>query len=305
MESGYRVASARVSSPTFGGASWLAHSSFLSGIEIRDNQNYELILTRQRETLVQRFAAQGYRTIGVMPGLKRAWPEGDMYGYDKIYDAAALDYAGPAFGWWRIPDQFALARFDALEVQSPNRPPLMTVMTTLSSHAPFRPVPPYRSDWQALLGAQAYAAGIDTGKEPHSGEGDSMAEDYLAAVDYVLTYVAGYLKHRSGDELVVIVIGDHQPPARVSGPKASWDVPVHVVTVNPVLHDALKAEGFTEGLDPPATALGPMHWLAARLLRAFNGAAGTGSTAGPQMTSTPPSTTPQPRVDVAGAIVRR
>jgi hypothetical protein len=218
-----------------------------------------------------------------------------------------LDYVGPEFGWWRIPDQFALARFDALEMEAPQRPPLMTVMTTISSHAPFRPVPPYRSDWQALLGAQPYPAPADSAKGPHSGEANSMADDYVAAIDYVLTYVAGYLKHRSDDELVVIVIGDHQPPARISGPDASWDVPVHIVTSNPALLDALKAEGFTEGLKPPAAALGPMHRLAARLLRAFDGTAGTtGTAARQQRKSTPPSITRlEPRVDVAGAVISR
>jgi hypothetical protein len=303
-QNGYRVVSARVRSTTFGGRSWLAHSSFLSGIEIRDNQHYQLLLTRQRDTLVQRFAARGYRTVGVMPGLKRAWPEGAFYGYDKIYDAAALDYAGPAFGWWRIPDQFALARFDALEVKAPQRPPLMTVMTTLSSHAPFRPVPPYRPDWQALLGSQPYPAAIDTEKEPQGGGADTMGDYYIAAIDYVLTYVAGYLQRRSGDDLVLIVIGDHQPPARVSGPDASWDVPVHVVTGNPGLVHALEAEGFTEGLEPPVTALAPMHRLASRLLRAFDGRAISGGTAGPQRRRSAARLL-QARVDVAGAVIRR
>jgi hypothetical protein len=301
-QAGYRVVSARVHSPTFGGASWLAHSSFLSGIEVTDSQHYQLLLTRPRQTLIQRFAAAGYRTVGVMPGLKRAWPEGAFYGYDKIYDAETLDYSGPAFGWWRIPDQFALARFDALEVRAPQRVPLMTVMTTISSHAPFRPIPPYLPDWQALLDAQPYPA-VAAAKDPHSGEAGTMAADYIAAIDYGLTYIAGYLKHRGDDDLVLIVIGDHQPPARVSGPDASWDVPVHVVTADLDLLELLNAEGFSEGLVPPGTSLGPMHELAARLLRIFDG---TPDSSRPHTASDAPSAARlQSRVDVAGAVSRR
>lgn len=123
FQSGKQVVSTRVRSPTFGGASWLAHSTFLSGIEIADNHSYKLLLTQQVDTLIQRFATQGYRTVGVMPGLKRAWPEGAFYGYDKIYDAAVLDYSGPAFGWWRIPDQYALAQLDARELKAPRDAP--------------------------------------------------------------------------------------------------------------------------------------------------------------------------------------
>ena len=58
--------------------------------------------------------SDGYRVLALMPGLKQAWPEGEYFRFDTIYGEAALDYRGPAFGWWRIPDQFALARFDEL-----------------------------------------------------------------------------------------------------------------------------------------------------------------------------------------------
>jgi hypothetical protein len=182
----------------------------------------------------------------------------------------------------------------------------MTVMTTISSHAPFRPMPPYLADWQALLGAQPYPA-VDAAEGPQGGEESSMDADYVAAIGYGLTYVAGYLKHRGDDELVLVVIGDHQPPARVSGPDASWDVPVHVVAGNVELIDALKAGGFSEGLIPPPTALGPMHQLAARFLRVFDGSSGTAGLANSRDTESaaPSATRLQSRVDVAGAVTRR
>ena len=267
-QSGKQVVSTRVRSPTFGGASWLAHSTFLSGIEIADNHSYKLLLTQQVDTLIQRFATQGYRTVGVMPGLKRAWPEGAFYGYDKIYDAALLDYSGPAFGWWRIPDQYALAQLDALELKAPRDAPLLAVMTTISSHVPFRPVPPYQADWEGLLDSQAYATDAPGANGPGSTK---MSEDYLASIEYVLTYVAGFVAQHNRDDLVLILIGDHQPPARVSGPEASWDVPVHVITDNSAVIRALQAEGFVHGLAPSRSNPGPMQDLPSMLLNAFDG----------------------------------
>ncbi len=269
-QTGRQVMSARVRSPTFGGASWLAHSTFLSGIEVTDNQRYQRLLTTRRDTLVQRFARQGYRTVGLMPGLRRAWPEGSFYGYDHIYDATSLSYSGPAFGWWRIPDQYALAWLDSLELATSDQGPVMVVMNSITSHAPFYPVPPYQPDWHALLGPNAY--------ELHSGErkagahhrGTDIGDDYVAAVEYVLTYLTGYLRHRARDELVLIIIGDHQPPARVSGPDASWEVPVHVIARNRSLLEALGAEGFVAGLEPAPINTGAMHELAAALLRALD-----------------------------------
>jgi hypothetical protein len=269
--SGRQVVSARVSSPTFGGASWLAHASFLSGIEVSDNQGYQWLLTQTRDTLVHRFAAQGYRTAGLMPGLRQAWPEGAFYGYAQIYDAESLAYPGPAFGWWRIPDQYALARFDHEELAPQARPPLLAVMNSISSHAPFRAVPPYLSDWQDLLGPDPYANHAPDQAEGAKAGSNEMGQRYVKAVEYVLTYLTGYLEHRARDDLVLIVLGDHQPAARVSGTDASWDVPMHVITPDAELIEALEAEGFESGLEPSQPAIGPMHEMATRLLRAFSG----------------------------------
>ncbi|HRV78479.1 MAG TPA: hypothetical protein P5537_10330, partial [Thauera sp.] len=108
--SGRRAVSGRVVSPTFGGASWLAHAAVLAGVDTRDPADYALLLTTDRPTLVRHFAAHGYRTVGWMPGLQRPWPEGRFYGFDRIADADSTGYAGLPFGFWRIPDQASMAR---------------------------------------------------------------------------------------------------------------------------------------------------------------------------------------------------
>ena len=109
------VVSAFVESPTFGGNSWLAHITLLSGVEVRDRDTNALLMTQKRDTLVSAFARHGYRTVAMMPGLWQSWPEGVFYGFDEIYSGSRLDYRGPEFGWWDF-DQFTLARMDALEV---------------------------------------------------------------------------------------------------------------------------------------------------------------------------------------------
>ena len=69
---GRGVVSAFVSSPTFGGGSVLAHLSLLSGIEVRDQDHYALLMTQQRPTLVSTFRNAGYRAVAVMPGCAKA-----------------------------------------------------------------------------------------------------------------------------------------------------------------------------------------------------------------------------------------
>lgn len=134
-----------------------------------------------------------------------------------------------------------------------------------------------------------------------------MADRYVEAVDYVLTYLAGYLGQRPHDNLVLIVIGDHQPPASVSGPDASWDVPVHVIARDPTLIEALRAEGFTTGLEPARSAIGPMNQLAARLLRVFGGtpSARLADQVPHRAAAAASAGALQPRIDVAGPAVHR
>ncbi|MDM0012791.1 hypothetical protein QTH87_10150 [Variovorax sp. J22P168] len=64
-------------------------------------------------------------------------------------DAGTIGYAGPAFGHWRIPDQASMALLQAQELaeQPERRAPRLIVFPTLASHAPFRPLAPYVSDW--------------------------------------------------------------------------------------------------------------------------------------------------------------
>ena len=107
---GRHSVSAFVESPTFGGESWLAHISLMSGVEVRDPHTNAVLMTQHRETVVGAFSRHGYRTLANMPGLWWDWPEGSFYGFDDIYGALRLDYRGPQFGWFTLTDQFALAR---------------------------------------------------------------------------------------------------------------------------------------------------------------------------------------------------
>ena len=98
-ELGSEIVSAYFQSPTFGGSSWLAHLSLISGVEVRDQYAYTSLLASRRETIISNFARRGYRTVALMPGMRQAWPEGAFYHYDQIYGRDLLEYKGPEFGW--------------------------------------------------------------------------------------------------------------------------------------------------------------------------------------------------------------
>lgn len=270
---GRGVVSARVRSPTFGGGSWLAHAALLAGIDTADPDHYELLLASRRPTLVDHFARHGWRTVGWMPGLQKAWPEGSFYGYDRLAGADAIGYAGPAFGFWRIPDQVAMAQLARQELappaDPPRRAPRFVVFPTLGTHAPFRPLAPYVGDWSRVLAADAYTPAQQAAALAAPVAWND-AGAYLDALRYQFDWLSGFLRERAPHPLVMVIVGDHQPLAAVSGAGASWDVPVHVVADDPALLQRLTARGFEPGLLPRRPALGALHELTGLLVQAFD-----------------------------------
>jgi hypothetical protein len=263
------VVSAFVESPTFGGNSWLAHISLMSGIEVRDPDVNAMLMAQKRDTMVTFFKRHGYRTVALMPGLWQAWPEGSFYNFDVIYGGERLAYRGPEFGWFDIPDEFALARFDELEAARTPRPPLFMFFPTISTHTPFRPTPPYQPDWSRVTTDQPFdEADLDRAFDQQA-DWLNLGPSYVDAMTYAYSTLAGYLRKIADRDVVVILLGDHQPPALVSGEGAPWDVPVHVITSRRDVLDRLVAKGFRRGLTPARPDLSKMNDLLRILLDAF------------------------------------
>ena len=275
---GRRMASALVESTTFGGESWLAHISLLSGTEVRDPAANVRLMAQERDTLVKLFGRRGYRTVAIMPGLLVGWPEGAFYGFEDIYDHARLDYRGPPFGWWNVNDQYSLARVDAAEIAPADRRPAFVFFATITTHAPFVPAPPYQPDWARVLSDTPYDA--DDLDRAWSAWADwtNLGPSYVEALRYAFANVGGYLRLRADRDLVLVLVGDHQPPALVSGAGASWDVPVHVVASRDALIDRLvDGHGFAPGLAPRGPAVARMDGLLPILLDAFGDDAPAGA----------------------------
>jgi len=269
-ETGRDVVSAFVESPTFGGSSWFAHITFLSGIRVADPDINALLMTEQRPTVVTNFARRGYRTLAMMPGLWYPWPEGAFYGFQDLYNGPRLAYKGPSFGWWDMPDQFTLAKLDEQEASKESRPPLFVFYPTVSTHTPFSPLAPYQPDWPKMLTptpftqaelAKAYASEPDY---------TNLGPAYADSVAYAYDTFAGYVRQRAGRDYVMILIGDHQPPAIVSGQGAPWDVPVHIITNRKDILDTFAAHGFVRGLTPERPHFGEMQQLVPLVMDAFS-----------------------------------
>lgn len=267
QKSGWSLAATRVKSTTFGGSSWLAHASLLRGVKVADQRDYQTLLKGGYPTLIDRFEQVGYRSIALMPGLKTLWLEGLSYGFDGVYSAKRLDYRGPAFGWWSIPDQFSLYRVHQDEVAQHRRKPLLIFFPTITSHAPFAPIAPYQEDWTQLNEAVPFAH-VQVIEPPLSlVDMSPLGPAYVRSVRYNLQMLKGYLQTLAPPNALFLVLGDHQPPAVVSGPQASWDVPVHVISRDTKLIRAFRKAGFQPGFIPGKNTWDSIDMLNPLLLR--------------------------------------
>ena len=205
-----------------------------------------------------------------MPGMRSAWPEGAFYGFDAIYDELALEYRGPDFGWWRIPDQFSLARVAELEARNDSHAPLLTFFPTINTHIPFLPVPPYQADWQRVVGPEPYPAEDVESSLAGTPDWEALGGPYADSFVYTFMYLAGFLRDRSADE---IARADRRPSAGRERRRRRGAVGCarHVVTHRADIATALVAAGFVEGvaLAPQQRPIVTLPELSALLLDTF------------------------------------
>lgn len=267
--SGRRVASAYVRAATFAGASELSHLSLLSGLDLSDPLRHDLLLTTERPTLTTLFRRAGYQSFGLYPALSWDWAEGRWYGFDRLLDARDLDYRGLPLGYWKVPDQFSLARFEQLFPIDARTPPRFLFFPTITSHLPFGPVPPVVADRSQLLGDDPFGPEVTERLRKAHVDWLDMLPNYVGMFDYTYRWLGQWLRQPEPREAVMLFVGDHQPAASVSGEGADWAVPVHVVTRDPALLQRFVDQGFVPGLEPRRPVLGGMHDLTTMLLKAL------------------------------------
>lgn len=157
-KAGFSSRSAFLTSPTFGGISWLAHSTLQSGLWVDSQRRYDDLMATDRATLSATFKRAGWRTVGDVPSNRQDWPDGtSFYRYDTVYDARNVGYAGPGFSYASMPDQYVLSAFQRLELVKPGHRPVMAEIDLVSSHTPWTPLP-HLLDWGDVGNGSVFSA---------------------------------------------------------------------------------------------------------------------------------------------------
>jgi hypothetical protein len=270
---GFSARSAFLTSPTFGGLSWLAHATLQAGVWVNGQRRYNQLHRSDRLTLSHAFARAGWRTVADLPENKRAWPEGSsFYRFDAIDDRRTLGYRGPRFGLPTMPDQYALAALGRRELGRRHRPPVFAEVDLVSSHAPWSRIPRL-VPWDEIgdgsifrgLPLQHPAAAVAT-----RDAGGRTRADYGLSIEYTLRAIVSFVRRYGDERTVVVVLGDHQPATIVSGEGADHDVPISVIAHDPEVLDRIRGWRWEGGLRPgPQAPVWPMSAFRDRFLTAF------------------------------------
>lgn len=251
-DGGWSMASTLSESPTWGGGSWLAYSSALSGLRIETHPQFLALLNKYQveafPNLGNYLKQQGYRYFH-LSSLASEMPAGDwlkqerFFGVDHWFRFEELQFQGPMYGWGPAPpDQYVLHYTHDLLIKNADKP-FVLFFITQNSHYPFAPVPTLVEDWRTLNNDEPSPPGIDPEGIPH----DQRRRNYADAIQYELEMLSEFVLTAGDENDLFVFIGDHQPP-RVSRRDDGFATPVHIVSRDPQLIASLHEYGFTPGL---------------------------------------------------------
>jgi hypothetical protein len=96
----------------------------------------------------------------------------------------------------------------------------------VSSHWPWAKVPRLL-DWDAVGDGSVFdrpGAGPNDPVQVVESDPDRMRDGYRRSIEYSLSTLVSYVETHGDDDLVLVFLGDHQPPAFVAGDGAGRDV---------------------------------------------------------------------------------
>lgn len=264
--------SAYLTSPTNGGISWLAHGTLLSGLWINSQTRYDRLVMSERPSLNRLFKRAGWRTVAVQPAHTMDWPQGKYFGYDQVYAAKDLGYQGQPFNWITMPDQYTLSSFQSRERKSGGRTPVMAEIALISSHAPWTPLPQLVG-WEQMGDGTIFNERARIGDTPETVWQNTgrIREQYRKSIEYALANIVSYAMTYGDDNLVILVLGDHQPTPFVTGESDNRDVLVHLISRDPTVMEAVQDWHWTDGMLPASNApVWGMDKMRDRFITAFS-----------------------------------
>jgi hypothetical protein len=269
---GWSTQSAWEGSPTSGGVSWLAHSTVQSGLWVNSQQRYNELLASQRFTLSDAFDKAGWHTVADDPSDNTTWTPGTtFYHYAQTYNRLNVGYRGPSFSYSAMPDQYTLGEFQRLEL-TPGHKPVMAEIDTTSSHTPWVPLPSM-VPWNQVGNGSVFRAQRGSAQEVARvwSNTSTVRQFYGQSIQYAMTALTSWVTELNDPNLVLILLGDHQPHSTVSGNTPNNKVPISIITRAPSVLRQMSSWHWQNGLLPsPSAPFEPMDAFRDQFLNTFS-----------------------------------
>ena len=102
---------------------------------------------------------------------------------------------------------------------------------------------------------RVFDADADAGDPPSVvwQDNERVRAQYRKAIDYALATLASFVETYGHEDLVLVILGDHQPAPLVTGDAATRDVPVHLIAADADVLSAIDDWQWARGMRPTAT----------------------------------------------------
>ena len=244
---GWSIRSGLLDSPAFGGRSWLADATLITGRRMVNQQIFNNHIYTSDPNLSGQMSAAGYHTVYAAPGTRRT-PEDwkDYYGFDEYLIEGSFGWKGPMISFGNMSDQYFLdflgRRYSDTEM------PIFLSALLVSSHVPFVRIPQYIDDWNLIGDGSIYESAYIRRFRNNWLGGSEYPEGYVYSIEYVLKSILGYIERYVDDDALVVIVGDHQPKTPISERTATTGVPLHFLSRDKstltVLDDSLFSWNF-------------------------------------------------------------
>lgn len=246
---GWVGASSFLSSPAFGGRSWLADATLLAGTRIRTQEQYDAYLVSGARNLSHHMGELGYHRILAASGTQYSTPDWEsIHEFDNYLLEKDFGYRGPFITFGRMPDQYLLYRTAQLFVGLDA--PVFGWYLLSNSHVPFEAQPEYVAAWDSLGDGSIFHHSHVRHFKNNWLWGGEFPEGYLFSIEYELKIIQEFMARYLDPASLVIILGDHQPRIPISEADASYSVPVHVLSGTTALLQPLIAQGFQPSMVP-------------------------------------------------------
>ena len=148
----------------------------------------------------------------------------------------------------------------------------MAEIALLSSHAPWTPVPTL-IPWEDVGDGSVFSEEATAGDSPEVvwQDRDRVLKQFRECIEYVIDSLVSFTETFGDEDLVVLIIGDHQPMPYVTDNTENRDVLTHIIAQDPAVMAAIEDWQWSEGMLPADDApVWRMDTVRDRFIEAFS-----------------------------------